>query len=285
MKPLSETDLILNPDGSLYHLHVRPEDISDTILTVGDPHRVEMITRRFDRIDFKQQHREFVTHTGSYQGKRLSVMSTGMGTDNIDIFLTELDALVNVDLDTLTTKKNMTRLHIIRIGTSASMQENIPVDSLLVSEYAVGMDTLMCYYDLYQSEWEQSVSIGIKTTLDLPFEPYCVPGSPSLKNQLAFDMVSGNTVTCPGFYGPQGRKIRAKTSRPDLIEKLSQYKEGAFQLTNFEMETAGYYAMGRLLGHEVISLNAILANRVTERFSLQPEKVVDDLIQKVLDRI
>lgn len=285
MHQISETDLILNSDGSLYHLHVRPEDISDTIITVGDPNRVEMITSQFDHVDFKQQHREFVTQTGTYRGNRLSVMSTGMGTDNIDIFLTELDALANIDLHTHTVKEKITPLTIIRIGTSGSLHEDIPVGTLLASEYAVGIDALMCYYDLPQSEWEQSVSRNIRATLGLAFDPYCVSGSTLLKNQLAFDMLSGHTVTCPGFYGPQGRKIRAEIAQPRLIEKLSQYRHDDFRLTNFEMETAGYYAMGRLLGHKVISLNAILANRVTEQFSENPDTVLGDLIEKVLNRI
>lgn len=285
MAQISKTDLILNPDGSVYHLHLKPEDISHTIITVGDPQRVESVTRLFDHVDFKQEYREFVTHRGVFQGKKLTVMSTGMGTDNIDIFLNELDALVNVDLKTRTIKKDKTSLNIIRVGTSGSMQEDVPVGTLLASAYAVGLDSLMCYYDLSQTVFEQTVSKELQTATGLPFQPYCVSGSTMLRKRLAFDMAIGNTATCPGFYGPQGRTVRAKNASTDFMETLKQYKNEDFRLDNFEMETAAYYAFGRLLGHEVLSLNAILANRVTHEFSEQPGKVVDELIQKTLERI
>ena len=285
MPQISETDLILNPDGSVYHLHLKPQDITKTIITVGDPERVEKITYHFDQVDFKKKSREFVTHRGVYQGKELTVMSTGMGTDNIEIFLNELDALVNVDLPTRTIKEEKTSLNIIRVGTSGSMQEGIPVGSLLASDLAVGFDTLMCYYDLQQTVKEQSISESLQLATGLPFAPYAVAGSASLRDKLAYDMIQGNTATCPGFYGPQGRTVRASNRMPDFMDILNQFRKGDFQLTNFEMETAGYYALGRLLGHEVLSLNAILANRVTHEFAEEPGKIVDDLIQKVLDRI
>ncbi|MEP2024386.1 MAG: nucleoside phosphorylase [Reichenbachiella sp.] len=285
MTQISETDLILNPDGSVYHLNLKPEDISNTILTVGDPDRVEKITELFESVDFKTKHREFVTHRGVYKGKVLTVMSTGMGTDNIEIFLNELDALVNVNLTTRTIKEKKTSLNIIRIGTSGSMQKDIPVGSLLASEMAVGLDTLMCYYHLEQTKEEQAISKALQSATGLPFEPYAVTGSKILKGRLAFDMIHGNTVTCPGFYGPQGRTLRAKNKLPGFMDVLNEFRQDDFRLTNFEMETAGYYALGRMLGHEVLSLNAILANRVTHEFAKEPAKVVDDLIKKVLDRI
>lgn len=285
MTQISETDLILNPDGSVYHLNLKPEDITDTIITVGDPERVEKITDHFDRVDFRKKCREFVTHRGVYNGKALTVMSTGMGTDNIEIFLNELDALVNIDLPSRTILERKTRLKIIRIGTSGSMQADIPVGSLLASDVAVGFDTLMCYYDLEQTPEEKVVSKSLQLATGLPFAPYAVAGSQSLKKRLAFDMIHGNTATCPGFYGPQGRTLRAKNSLPGFMDALNQFRQGDFRLTNFEMETAGYYALSRLLGHEVLSLNAILANRVTHEFAKDPGKIVDDLIQKVLDRI
>lgn len=285
MTQIPKTDLILNPDGSVYHLHLKPEDISDTIITVGDPRRVESITNAFDHVDFKKEYREFVTHRGTFQGKELTVMSTGMGTDNIDIFLTELDALVNVDLKTRTIKEEKTNLNIVRVGTSGSMQEDVSVGTLLASEYAVGLDSLMCYYDLTQTEFENSVSLELQSATGLPFKPYCVSGSVDLKEKLAFDMTTGNTATCPGFYGPQGRTVRAKNASSSFMDNLNGYRNGNFRLDNFEMETAAYYAFGRLLGHEVLSLNAILANRVTHEFSAQPGRVVEDLIQKTLERI
>jgi len=285
MTKISETDLILNPDGSVYHLKLKPEDITETILAVGDPERVGKITDRFDRVDFKKNHREFVTHRGIYQGKELTVISTGMGTDNIEIFLNELDALVNINFATRTIKEKKTRLNIIRIGTSGSMQADIAVGSLLASDMAVGFDTLMCYYDLTQTSDEKAISSELQEATGLPFAPYAVAGSSALREQLAFDMIRGNTATCPGFYGPQGRTLRAKNGLPGFMDVLNQFRKGDFRLTNFEMETAGYYALGRLLGHEVLSLNAILANRISHEFAKDPEHIVDGLIQKVLDRI
>lgn len=285
MAQISETDLILNSDGSVYHLNLKPEDISNTIISVGDPERVEKITDHFDQVDFKTNHREFVTHRGLYKGKALTVMSTGMGTDNIEIFLNELDALVNIELPSRTIKEQKTRLNIIRIGTSGSMQSDIPVGSLLASEMAIGFDTLMCYYELEQTAQERSISQAVQSATGLPFAPYAITGSQKLKEKLAFDMLHGHTATCPGFYGPQGRTLRAKNGIPDFMDTLNQFRQDDFRLTNFEMETAGYYALGRLLGHEVLSLNAILANRVTQEFAADPGKIMDDLIQKVLDRI
>ncbi|SMD34093.1 uridine phosphorylase [Reichenbachiella faecimaris] len=285
MTQISETDLILNSDGSVYHLNLKPEDITDTIITVGDPDRVEKISNLFDQVDFKKRCREFVTHRGVYQGKQLTVMSTGMGTDNIEIFLNELDALANIDLTTRAIKEKKTSLRIIRIGTSGSMQEDIPVGSLLATDMAVGLDTLMCYYELQQTDVEQSISMALQSATGLPFAPYAVAGSLGLKDQLAFDMIHGNTATCPGFYGPQGRTLRAENKLPAFMDVLNQFRHNDFRLTNFEMETAGYYALGRILGHEVLSLNAILANRVTHKFAQEPGKIVDDLIKKVLDRI
>lgn len=285
MTPISSTDLIINPDGSIYHLHLKPGDITDTIITVGDPGRVADVSKHFDSIDFKKVYREFVTHRGIYRDKELTVMSTGMGTDNMDIFLTELDALVNVDFKTRQVKNNKTKLKIVRVGTSGSMQADIKVGTLLASKYAVGLDSLMCYYDLPQSDFEISMAEQIKSATRLPFKPYCVSGSDSLLAQLAHDMTIGNTATCPGFYGPQGRKVRAELQFPGFLNELIQFRLENFRLTNFEMETAAYYAFGRMLGHEVLSLNAILANRVTDEFAQSPGVVVDELIQKTLERI
>lgn len=285
MKKILETDLILNADGSVYHLNLLPEQISDHIITVGDPERVEKISQYFDSVVFKKKCREFVTHRGFYKGKDLTVMSTGMGTDNIEIFLTELDALANVDLTTRTIKENKKSLNIIRIGTSGSLQEDIPVGTHLVSENGIGMDTLMCFYEMESSLRENEISGELQDYIGIPFSPYCVSGSELLKNKLAFDMVAGNTVTCPGFYGPQGRNVRSKLKFEGLMEQFTDFRSKDFRLTNLEMETAGYYAMGRMLGHEVISLNAILANRPKNEFSQDAEQVVNSLIQKVLDRL
>jgi uridine phosphorylase len=287
MARISETDLILNEDGSVYHLSLLPKQISDTIITVGDPNRVYRVSELFDDVEFEMNKREFITHVGTYKGKRITVMSTGMGTDNIEIFLTELDALVNVDLKTREPKSRKKKLKIIRIGTSGALQEDIPVGSHLVSDYAVGFDNLMTFYDLKQDDFEQAIAEDLRKEIGLPFTPYVVRGSEILKKQIGSDMIVGNTVTTPGFYAPQGRSVRAASKYPKLLEDLNYYhnKSSDFWLTNFEMETAGYYAMGRLLGHEILSVNAIIANRIKNKFSKDPNKVVDALIKKVLERI
>jgi uridine phosphorylase len=288
MRKISETDLILNEDGSVYHLSLLPKQISDTIITVGDPNRVNRVSEFFDDIEFEMNKREFITHVGTYNGKRITVMSTGIGTDNIEIFLTELDALVNIDLKTREPKSRKKKLKIIRIGTSGALQEDIPLGSHLISDYAVGFDNLMAFYDLKQDEFEQQIAEDIQAKTKIPFTPYVVRGSDQLKKQIGGpDMIIGNTVTTPGFYAPQGRELRIGTKFPKLLEDLNYYhnKTSDFWLTNFEMETAGYYAMGRMLGHEILSVNAIIANRIKNKFSKDPNKVVDALIKKVLDRI
>lgn len=287
MGKISETDLILNEDGSVYHLSLLPKHISETIITVGDPNRVYRVSELFDDVEFEMNKREFITHVGTYKGKRITVMSTGIGTDNIEIFLTELDALVNIDLKTREPKSRRKKLKIIRIGTSGALQEDIPLGAHLVSDYAVGFDNLMTFYDLKQDEFEEQIAEDIKKEIGLPFTPYVVRGSELLRKTIAGDMIVGNTVTTPGFYAPQGRELRITTKYPRLLEDLNYYhhRPTDFWLTNFEMETAGYYALGRLFGHEILSVNAIIANRVKGKFSKDPNKVVDALIKKVLDRI
>jgi len=285
--PISETDLILNPDGSVYHLNLLPKHISDTIITVGDPTRVYRVSQYFDEVEFEMNKREFITHTGVYKGKKITVISTGIGTDNVEIVLTELDALANIDLKTRQPKPRKKKLKIIRIGTSGALQEDIPVGSHLVTEYAVGMDNLMAFYDLPHEGDEEAIADDLQGQLKLPFRPYVVKGSSSLQEQLGNGMYIGNTVTCPGFYAPQGRVLRAPVHFPKLLDDLNayHYRKTNFWLTNFEMETAGYYAMGKLLGHEVLSMNAIIANRVKNKFSPDPDKVVDALIKKVLEQV
>jgi uridine phosphorylase len=279
------SELILNPDGSIYHLNLLPEHISDLIITVGDPERVQKVSKYFDEIEIKITKREFVTHTGYYKGKRISVISTGMGTDNIDILMNELDALVNIDFQSREINQEKISLKIIRIGTSGSLQQAIPLGSMLASHYAVGLDTLMQFYPLQQNENEQSITKGLQEALGISFQPYCVSASQSLLEQVAFDMIPGNTLTCPGFYAPQGRVLRGGLQNPDLLKVYQDFRVCDFQLTNFEMETAGYYSMGRILGHEMLSLNAIVANRITHEFATNSEEVIDNLIVKVLDRI
>ncbi|MDN3687823.1 nucleoside phosphorylase [Cyclobacterium jeungdonense] len=284
VKPLAESDFILNKDGSIYHLNLKPGQVAETVIAVGDPERVQEISKHFDKVELRIRKREFVTHTGWFKGKRLSVISTGMGTDNVEIFITELDALFNVDFSTRLPKKKLTRLTIIRVGTSGGMQVSLPAGSLLASSFALGLDTLMAFYQLPQSREESSIAKVAKERLDLPFLPYCVQASENLLERFA-DLPQGITVTCPGFYGPQGRVVRISPRIPDMISKLSGLEVNPGFFSNFEMETAGYYAMGRLLGHDMLSLNAIVANRITNRFSDAPEKVVEKLISIVLKKI
>src|SRR5688572_25444357 len=245
MAKISETDLILNEDGSVYHLSLLPKNISETIISVGDPNRVYRVSEFFDDVEFEMNKREFITQTGTYKGKRITVISTGIGTDNVEIFFTELDALVNIDLKTREPKSRKKKLKIIRIGTSGALQEDIPIGSHLVTNYAVGLDSLMNFYSLEMDEFEQNIAKDIQKKTTLPFMPYVVKGSESLKDQFGEGMIVGNTVTTPGFYAPQGRQIRLPIKLPRLLEDLNYYhnKSSDFWLTNFEMETAGYYAM------------------------------------------
>ncbi len=287
MAKISETDLLLNRDGSVYHLALLPRHISETVLTVGDPSRVNVISQHFDSIEFEMNRREFITQVGTYKGKKVTVISTGIGTDNIEIFFTEIDALLNVDLKTREPKARRKKLRIIRIGTSGALQEDIPVGSYLVSDYAVGFDNVMSFYDLPQDEVERGISEDIQKKLKLPFTPYVVRGSELLRKQIGAEMIVGNTITAPGFFGPQGRVVRVPIKYPKLLDDLNSYHHQAsdFWLANFEMETAGYYAMARLLGHEVLSANAIIANRVKNKFSKDPNSIVEGLIKVILDRI
>lgn len=285
---IPESELILNADGSIYHLNLLPDHISDTILTVGDPARVAQVSRHFDSIEYEGTHREFVTHVGYYRGKRLTVLSTGMGTDNIDIVMNELDALVNIDFLSRTVRPAEERLslRIIRLGTSGSLQAEVPVGAMLATQYAVGLDSLMQFYPLMETGLETQVAQDLQQSLALPFAPYVVRGSDLLREQLAADLLVGNTVTCPGFYGPQGRRLRLDLRQPDYMARLQSFRhqspEGDFRLSNFEMETAGYYALGQLLGHEMLSLNAIVANRATGEFAKNAGDIVDQMIARTL---
>jgi len=284
---IPESDLIINPDGSIYHLNLLPEDIADTVITVGDPDRVSEVTKHFDSIDIKKGKREFITHTGYLGKKRITVASTGIGTDNIDIVLNELDALVNIDFNTRTINKSLRSLNIIRIGTSGAVQPDIPMGTILASSYGLGMDALMNYY-VSQPNTEESLLLHeIKTHLrDLNhINPYLTSASQSLLASVGKDLPTGITITAPGFYAPQGRIVRAQNSVPNFINLMNTFKSQANRITNLEMETAGIYALARILGHEAISINAILASRVNFEFSKDPNKIVDQAIKMVLERL
>jgi uridine phosphorylase len=280
-RPIPASELILNSDGSIYHLHLKPENLASLVFTVGDPDRVALVSRYFDRVDFKIQKREFITHTGVIGNRQVTVMSTGMGTDNIEILMTELDALVNIDLENRTIKSEKKSLQIIRIGTSGSMQKDVPIGTFLASKIGIGLDTLMQFYpDLLGS---QELAEGIQNELHLPFRPYQTQANPTLLGKLTGEFVQGVTLTCPGFYGPQGRKLRLAPRIDQMIERISNLDINGNRLTNFEMETAGYYAMGELLGHQMLSLNAIVANRPLGQFDPEADKTIDRLIQRSLE--
>jgi uridine phosphorylase len=285
MTQFAESELIINKDGSVYHLNLKPEHIADTVLAVGDPSRVHHISKHFDKIEFEMNKREFVTHVGHYKGKRITAISTGMGTDNIEIFFTELDALVNIDLKTREEKQEKRCLDIIRIGTSGGIQADIPVGAHLVSEYGLGLDTLMYFYKFPQGKFERAVVKKLKKEAKLPFTPYLSKASTKLMAQIGKGMIKGNTITSPGFYAPQGRKIRLDLRLPKLLEDLNCFHYEDFWLTNFEMETAAYYALATMLGHEMLSVNAIIANRIEQKFSTNSQKTIDALILKVLNRL
>ena len=285
MQPIAESELILNTRGAVYHLNLRPEELAGTIITVGDPDRVARVSQHFDSIEVRQQHREFVTHTGWLNGKRLTVISTGIGPDNIDIVLNELDALVNIDLETRVVKETHTTLQIIRVGTAGSLQRDVPVDSFVVSTYGLGLDNLLHYYRMDQTEEERLLLQNFVThtqqgtQMGYPYISFC---GISLLKHFATDFYSGITVTCPGFYGPQGRVLRLGIKNPDLIDRLTHFQFGPHRILNFEMETAAIYGLGRLLGHQCLSLSAIVANRIARQFSKDSHQLMDNLIQKSL---
>lgn len=287
MTRIAESELILNPDGSVYHLHLRPEDIAETIITVGDPDRVLEVSKHFDSIEVKKQKREFATHTGYIDNKRISVISTGIGTDNIDIVLTELDALVNIDLENRTIKEKHTSLDLIRIGTSGALQSDIEVDSFLISSFGLGLGGLMLYYDFPDSAEERRLreSVDSQMIMSFPVPSYLFAGSSDLADKIGADMERGVTVTCPGFYAPQGRQLRGKVKNKTMLDELRDWSFNRHRITNFEMETAGIYGMARMLGHRAISCNAILANRAKGTFSSNPSAVTEELIQRVLEKI
>jgi len=285
---IKSSELILNPDGSLYHINLKPENLAHDIIFVGDQDRVEKITQFFDEIEFSTQKREFKTQTGTYKGKRITVMSTGIGPDNIDIVVNELDALVNIDLATKQPKKELTSLNIIRIGTSGSLQADIPVDSFVASEYGLGLDNMMRSY-LVDTIAETAIEDAFiaHTNWDLrKGRPYVVKGSETLLHRFHSDKTfKGFTGTAGGFYGPQGRILRLDIQDRELNHKMDNFEFQGIKMTNLEMETAAIYGLARLLGHEALALNAIIANRANGTFSADPYKPVDELIQYTLERL
>jgi uridine phosphorylase len=286
MQRIAESELILNARGSVYHLDLRPEELAHTVITVGDPDRVKEVSKYFDAVEVKRQHREFVSHTGRVGKKRLTVVSTGIGTDNIDIVFNELDALVNIDLETRMIRPTLTALHIVRVGTSGSLQADVPVDSFLASTHGLGLDNLLHFYRQQNNEEEKQLVHAFVTHTGLNggiARPYISGASSGLLKHFVEGFHQGITVTCPGFYGPQGRMLRLGLMYPELIDRLGDFQFGAHRITNFEMETAGIYGLGRLLGHSCLSLNAIVANRVNQTFTKDGAKVIEKLIKQTLE--
>lgn len=286
MQIIPESELIINERGAVYHLNLRPEELASTVITVGDPQRVQEISKYFDTIEFKSEHREFITHTGFIGSKRLSVLSSGIGPDNIDIVMNELDALVNVDLKSRTILPIHSTLNVIRLGTSGSLQGDIPVDSLVAGTHGLGLDNLLHFYRMQNNDEEKALiqAFIAHTQLQFPFSmPYMASASPSLLKYFTKNYHHGITVTCPGFYGPQGRMVRLPLAKPNLVPLLSSFHFGSHRITNFEMETSAIYGLGSLLGHNHLSLNVIVANRIRKEFSSNSKLAIENLIKTSLE--
>lgn len=285
MSRIADSELIINPRGAIYHLDLRPEEIAGTVITVGDPDRVKEVSKHFDSVEVKRQHREFISHTGFIGNKRLTVLSSGIGPDNIDIVLNELDALVNIDFETREIKKELRSLNIIRVGTSGSLQADIPVDSFVASTHGLGVDNLLNFYRHEHNDQDKELLQSFVTHTQIHGQignPYISNGAPSLIKHFVKDFHQGITVTCPGFYGPQGRILRLGISNPNFVNRLTDFRFGQHRITNFEMETSAIYGLGKLLGHNCLAVNAIVANRVQKEFSKDGKAAVENLIQKFL---
>ena len=285
---IAASELILSPRGRIYHLDLLPGELADTVITVGDPGRVTTVSKHFDRIEHRASHREFITHTGAIGSRRISVVSTGIGPDNIDIVLNELDALANIDFDLRSIREQKRSLSIIRLGTSGALQADIPVDSLVASSFAIGLDNLMHYYvqehnpdeTFILNEFIQHTRLQSSHVV-----PYIAEGSIRLRSAFADRMSAGITITCPGFYGPQGRVLRAPIAFPQLIDALGSFSSRGHRVCNFEMETSALYGLGKLLGHQCLSISAIIANRVRRTFSTDAEAAVERMIRLSLEVI
>lgn len=288
MNPIEASELIVNNRGAVYHLNLRPEELANTVITVGDPGRVKEVSKYFDHIEVKQEHREFITHTGYIGKKRISVVSTGIGPDNIDIVINELDALVNVDFNSRLVKNQLTSLHIFRLGTSGSLQDDIPVDGLVAGTHGIGLDNLLHFYQTQNTSEEAQLlhTFISQTNINQPFSaPYIAAASPLLLSHFDKPYHRGITVTCPGFYAPQGRMVRLPLAKPDLVDLLQQFKQDNHRIANFEMETSAIYGLGKLAGHECLSLNVIVANRIRKQFSADAAAAVENLLSTSLEII
>lgn len=285
---IPESELVLNEDGSVYHLHLKGEHIADNVILVGDPGRVDQVADFFDSVEFQASNREFVTITGSYNNQRFTVLSTGIGTDNIDIVMNELDAAVNIDLHNRTPLSQRKTLDIVRIGTSGGLHSDIPVDSFVISKYGLGLDGLVYYYDYQFSDNENDIITKLNKHLKWNSKlatPYVIASSDRLISRLGLGMISGITVTATGFYGPQGRKLNINLKNHRMHQLFQSFEYQGQRITNFEMETSGLYALGKMLGHHCCTCCAIIANRVTMEYSRDHKKIIGKLIKTVLDRL
>ncbi|PQJ81779.1 nucleoside phosphorylase [Polaribacter glomeratus] len=285
---IKQSELILNPDGSIYHLNLRPENIATNIIFVGDQDRVDKISKHFDSIEFTTQKREFKTTTGTLNNKRISIISTGIGPDNIDIVLNELDALVNIDLETRKPKDKLTKLNIVRIGTSGSLQKDIPIDSIVLSSHALDLNGLLHSYQIDEISHPEIENAFVKHTnwSSKKSHPLVISNSQELAAKLASEKIhQGITATAGGFYGPQGRVLRLALQDEDLNSKIDSFQFDGNRITNLEMETSAIYGLSKLLGHNAVSMNAIIANRADGSFSENPGKIVSDLIKYTLEKL
>lgn len=286
-KPIPASELPLQADGAIYHLNLHPEELADNVILVGDPGRVAMISAMFDTVEVRKQNRELITHTGTYQGKRISVISTGMGTDNIDIVLTELDAVANIDLKTRTVKETHRSLNLVRIGTSGALNPDLECGTFLASSFGLGIDGVLRFYETSNIIREEMVEAFVRHTGwadTLPY-PYCTPASPELLNRIGHDMAQGITVSAPGFFGPQGRQVRLNLKYPELNGKIETFAYQGHAITNMEMECSAIYGLGNLLGHQPLTVCLLIANRVTGKFLDNYHDRMEELCRTVLDRI
>ncbi len=288
MRRIEESELIINPDGSIFHLKLKPEQIAKDIILVGDPGRVALVSENFEKIEHVVTNREFITHTGYYKNKRFSVVASGIGTDNIDIVLNEIDALVNIDFNTRQINNKHTSLNFVRIGTSGGLQEDLDVDSFLLSHTAIGFDGLLNYYknrnEACELDMENKFMKHLNWNPILP-SPYFVKASPKLLNILGKDIDSGITISAPGFYGPQGRVLRLPIQDPEINDKIRTFRFGEQRITNYEMESSAIYGLSNLLGHQAATVCVIIANRYRKQYSKDYKPVVKKLIKKVLDSL
>ena len=285
MKAIEASELIINDRGAIYHLNLRPEEIADTIITVGDPERVAAISQYFDKVEFKLAHREFITHTGFIGNKRISVVSTGIGPDNIDIALNEIDALANIDFATRTINEQKKSVSIIRMGTCGSLQGEVGVDQLVAGTHGLGIDNLLHFYTIQNNEEEKAILNAFEKHTQISsnqIHPYIATASAGLIKHFTEGYSHGITVTCPGFYGPQGRILRLPLKMPNLVDQMTSFSYGNHRIANFEMETSAIYGLCNLLGHQCLSINVIIANRVKKEYSKDMGKAVDHMIQKSL---